>query len=230
MSLLIDDSTRAPLRRFAAAVVLASAGLGSLIASDARAQSQSRDCLPPGNPYVGQFHAKYADGTNVYDLSNPRHSDFTHCDPPPGPGGSTTHTVGSFVSAQISLNGGPAQAFNANGNMTVRVNFNHLTGPTRFFDTEMLQLDLTGGGGQMIRESPTRQSTGKTAITDLGGGLFHIDSFFDVFTELSVDGGQTWHPSTDAAGNPYAGRMMIPGTVAVELAPWTNVKRLYQEP
>ena len=26
-------------------------------------------------------------------------------------------------------------------------------------------------------------------VTDLGGGLYHIDSFFDVFTELSVDSG-----------------------------------------
>ena len=63
----------------------------------------------------------------------------------------------------------------------------------------MLQLDLTLGGGTLIRESPTRQSLGQTQITDLGGGQFRIDSFFDVFTELSVDGGQTWLPSTDAS-------------------------------
>jgi hypothetical protein len=28
--------------------------------------------------------------------------------------------------------------------------------------------------------------------------MFHIDSFFDVFTELSVDGGATWIPSSGA--------------------------------
>jgi hypothetical protein len=50
----------------------------------------------------------------------------------------------------------------------------------------------------MIRESPTKASTGKTTITDIGGGMWHIDSFFDVFTELSVDGGMTWIPK---AGN-----------------------------
>ena len=38
-------------------------------------------------------------------------------------------------------------------------------------------------------------SLGKTSITDLGGGLYKIDSFFDVFTELSIDGGATWTPS-----------------------------------
>ena len=44
----------------------------------------------------------------------------------------------------------------------------------------------------MIREDPTRASLGSTDITDIGGGLYHIDSFFDVFTELSVDGGSSW--------------------------------------
>ena len=47
----------------------------------------------------------------------------------------------------------------------------------------------------LVRQDPNRPSTGMTDITDLGGGLYHIDSFFDVFTELSVDGGTRWIPS-----------------------------------
>jgi MYXO-CTERM domain-containing protein len=47
----------------------------------------------------------------------------------------------------------------------------------------------------MVRESPTLPSLGQTTITPLGGGLYRIDSFFDVFTELSIDGGQNWIPS-----------------------------------
>ena len=43
----------------------------------------------------------------------------------------------------------------------------------------------------MIRESPTLASTGITTYQYIGGP-YHIDSFFDVFTELSIDGGQTW--------------------------------------
>jgi hypothetical protein len=46
----------------------------------------------------------------------------------------------------------------------------------------------------LIRESPTLASTGETTITDIGSGMYRIDSFFDVFTELSIDGGQTWIP------------------------------------
>jgi hypothetical protein len=48
----------------------------------------------------------------------------------------------------------------------------------------------------MVRESPTLASLGETTITDLGGGTYRIDSFFDIFTELSLDNGTTWIPSS----------------------------------
>ena len=71
----------------------------------------------------------------------------------------------------------------------------HIDGvPAETWQTEILQLDLSGGGlptGLMIRESPTLASTGITTYQYVGGP-YHIDSFFDVFTELSIDGGQTW--------------------------------------
>ena len=72
---------------------------------------------------------------------------------------------------------------------------------TGTFDTEMLSLDLVGliqGVPVRVRESPTLASTGQTTITDIGGGLFRIDSFFDVFTELSIDDGQTFTRSASS--------------------------------
>jgi hypothetical protein len=73
------------------------------------------------------------------------------------------------------------------------------TGDGYVFDTEMLSLDLSGGTlppGVMLRESPTRASLGKTTIRESPTlGSFYVDSFFDVFTELSIDGGQTWTPA-----------------------------------
>ncbi len=74
---------------------------------------------------------------------------------------------------------------------------------TGTWETEMLSMSLTGAAvlplgpplALVVRESPTLQSTGQTTITDLGGGQFHIDSFFDVFTELSIDGGANFIPS-----------------------------------
>ena len=80
------------------------------------------------------------------------------------------------------------------------------------FDAEIVSMSLSGDVGDamvLVRESPTEASTGRTEIVDLGGGLYHIESFFDVFTELSVDGGNSWIPAD-------AGKRMtlvpIPGT------------------
>jgi hypothetical protein len=63
------------------------------------------------------------------------------------------------------------------------------------FDTEMLQLDILAPGGIMLRESPTLPSKGKTTVRESPTHTFAIDSFFDVFVELSIDGGQTWSPA-----------------------------------
>lgn len=225
----IGRGLRKALGRCVAVLVIAV--LGALFVGDAIAQNIfPSDCVPPpGGTYAGAFHAKYADGTNVYDLTDPRHSKFTSCDPPPPPvpATCTVHSFGSFVFAQMGVNGGAAMPVNGPANCTIRMCFSHELGTTRYFDTEMLQLDIAGGP-LMIRESPTRASTGKTAISDVGGGQMQIDSFFDVFTELSVDGGQTWYPSTDTSGNPYAGRVLIPGTVAVNATAWSRVKVLYK--
>ena len=40
----------------------------------------------------------------------------------------------------------------------------------------------------LIQGDPNRASTGQTDITDIGGGLYHIDTFFDLFTELLCSG------------------------------------------
>jgi len=76
----------------------------------------------------------------------------------------------------------------------VRDKIGHETGT---FDTEILSMNLSGAtpfGQVVIQESPSEPSLGETTITDLGGGLWQIDSFFDVFTELSVDMGGGFSP------------------------------------
>ncbi len=75
------------------------------------------------------------------------------------------------------------------------------SGLTRHFDTEMLQLDIAGGdlpGGLMLRESPSKPSLGRTSErNDPIHPTYHIESFFDVFTEVSTDGGMTWWPAVN---------------------------------
>jgi hypothetical protein len=92
---------------------------------------------------------------------------------------------------------------------------NKIGNTTGVFATEIISMSLTGNIGGInieVRESPSLQSLGQTSIVDLGGGLYEIDSFFDVFTELSVDGGEFM---ADTSG---AGRMELcpePATVCL---------------
>ncbi len=70
----------------------------------------------------------------------------------------------------------------------------------QIYSTEMTQLDISGGGSSvMLRESPTLQSTGQTTVKRLSSnGGYRVSSFFDVFLELSMDGGATWTPADNS--------------------------------
>jgi hypothetical protein len=68
--------------------------------------------------------------------------------------------------------------------------------PNGAWDVELLAMELTGELMGMdgsvtgiIRESPTLASLGRHVLTPLPDGGLHIGSFFDVFFELSLDGG-----------------------------------------
>lgn len=97
-----------------------------------------------------------------------------------------------------------------------------VTEETGSWDTEMLSMTLSGVASTpfgslplMIRESPTLVSLGRVHVTrgstapesghdespPTGGTpLYQVESFFDVFTELSVDGGATWVPAEFSVG------------------------------
>lgn len=74
----------------------------------------------------------------------------------------------------------------------------------RGFDMELLALSISGPNfpdGYLIRESPTLASLGHLTIQPAPGrgtGGFIVDSFFDVFFELSTDNGQNWTPAVSS--------------------------------
>jgi hypothetical protein len=61
------------------------------------------------------------------------------------------------------------------------------------WDTEMVSMSLSsqapGGPSINLRESPSLPSPGHIKVNDLPDGTFGVDIPFDVFFELSVDGG-----------------------------------------
>ena len=156
---------------------------------------------PPEGEYVSpqRWHALFAQGIVI---SNVIHRQFTAVHFAAG--------VGPDADAHIRLAGGdgcldglrgdlqPCQcAGDRDGELTGAQN----DGTTRFFDTEMLELTISSGlpGGPMIRESPTRASHGRTSVR-ANGTDNDCDSFFDIFIEVSTDGGQNWQvPTTGPA-------------------------------
>lgn len=73
---------------------------------------------------------------------------------------------------------------------------------TGSFDTQMTSLDLTGSfGGHSIEiiNDPSQTSSGHTTVEQVAPHEWHINSFFDVFTELSLDNGPFMPATTGAA-------------------------------
>jgi hypothetical protein len=84
------------------------------------------------------------------------------------------------------------------------------------FDTEMLSMDLSGAPGQpsgndILGLSSVAEHRGHVTILKSpapgGGSNYHIDSFFDIFTELSIDGGNMYAPPSSST--PMAGSVDI---------------------
>ena len=91
------------------------------------------------------------------------------------------------------------------------------------FDAEIVSMSLSGDVGGMhveIQESPSMQSMGE--VTNIGGGLYHIDSFFDVFTELRVDGG----PFEPFLTGPVETHTIVPEPTSMALLMWIGLMAL----
>lgn len=105
-----------------------------------------------------------------------------------------TWMVDSFFDIWTELSGTGSEPVRVNATGTAIIRTSQPLEPTGTYDTEMLSLSLSGSGGPFgtvkIRESPTLMSMGRYQVIDPETPL--IDSFFDIFTEISFDGGQTW--------------------------------------
>ncbi|MCC6445316.1 MAG: PEP-CTERM sorting domain-containing protein [Armatimonadetes bacterium] len=92
--------------------------------------------------------------------------------------------------------------------------------PAFVFETELLSMNLSGEGllplgpnwGQVmsrihLQESPNLASTGRASAYALGNNLYRVDSFFDVFFDLTL---QDVDPTLDFSGQ-QAGASLILG-------------------
>jgi hypothetical protein len=148
----------------------------------------------------------YTEYTNGIRIRNVWHDQFLNQGPPPSLGNTQIYTTPSRIIMEVSTDGGLTWS-NDTVMAPFQVRATHIqdVGIKEIFETEILQMDLVGGSlpvGVMLRESPTKNSLGELTITP-GGTLFFMDSFFDVWTEISLDGGTTWSPTTNGPTTMY---------------------------
>ncbi len=163
-------------------------GMGFFSVAQAGVILSSPNLPPEGGEYLAEYHAEYPSGVLMKD---PKHSRFFNVDRQDDGLGNELEMFDSTLEATASVQDGPDVLVTLTGPVTVIVT-GKTGNATGTFATEILAMFLSGDVGGIpvqIRESPSLPSIGQTTIIDLGGGLWQIDSFFDVYTELSVNGG-----------------------------------------
>ena len=199
-----------------AGVILAALAAAFIAAPVLAAVHVPTDCLPPrgGPPYnappydgkyrtAEQVHADFP-GLVVDQVEHTIYQGAGHVspcnNPPTVPNVPDIESFNSNVSGNYSYLNGPSTPFSAGAPCQTSVTLVQTSGDTRTFQTEMLSMDISGGNlpsNVRLRESPTLQSTGQTRIRTFPKGGYVIDSFFDIFVEVSLDNGETWTPSTN---------------------------------
>lgn len=111
-------------------------------------------------------------------------------------------TFGATLTADLTVGGNSMGPVKFPGTVVVEIFGRGSDTQTGSFNTQMLNFDLSGnifGNPVLLRQDPTMPSTGMTDVSPIpaAGPLYNIHSFFDVFTDLSIDGGQTWTPVTN---------------------------------
>jgi hypothetical protein len=155
--------------------------------------------LPPQDAIGGQaaymtaaqVHADYP-GVQINQAEHTGFNSITLIQGATGPGGTgEEENFQSVLNGLVSVGGSPGMPFTLTGPVSViaygRTNDSELG----TFNTQMLSMDLTGSvGGHSVEVmlDPNQSTLGQTTIA-ASGNMFHITSFFDVFTEISLDHG-----------------------------------------
>ncbi len=165
------------------------------------------DAFPtPGRLYIAQAPTTYSlVQVEILSMSLSGRTADQPCRPTVMVAGETCEVDSFFdVFTELTLGGGGAGLADTivarlSGPVQLRVTADDRSDATGTFDTEIIAMSLSGDVGGIhiqIGVNPTMPSAGATTITEVGDGRYQIDSFFDVFTELSIDGG----PPTPADG------------------------------
>ncbi len=158
--------------------------MGALVSGAAAVNVPTPEYPPPGGVFVSANEASVSE----FDLDIERvvavsrgSSEFL---PPP----SSSKTVDSFFDVFLDVSIGNSQTATIDSFFDITFDLTNQGGGT--FETEIVSMSLLASDipALDVRESSTQTSIGQTRITDLGNGSFEMDSFFDLWLEVSFDG------------------------------------------
>jgi hypothetical protein len=204
-----NEASRMDLQRVTPTVVLGDPTLPP--------ENRAIDCAQIVTGYAGLDLLAFF--PNGIAFSNPRHKCFQNVSVSTDPAtGDETSTFDSILEGTIDDGSGPQPVILTGPVTTVARGKGGAT--TGSWDTEMVSMSLSGDVGGVsieIRESPGLPSPGRVRVLDIGTGDYQIDSFFDVFVELSVDGGP-FQPQTNEAGRISLWFLPEPGSLLMLIA------------
>ena len=125
-------------------------------------------------------------------------------------GGNEVETVNSEIIAQVTVNGGPDITATLSGPTTVTAFGRTSDSEAGTFAVQM-EWDLTGSIGSIAAEFASRAdapTTGSDTFAEISGQDY-TTSYFDVYPQVSVDGGP-FTPVLGAAGQPQAQLEALP--------------------
>jgi hypothetical protein len=127
----------------------------------------------------------------------------------PAPAGGMDDDCDSFFDIFIELStdgGGTWDLMTGHGEMISKFHGGPVVAGIQPVEAEIMSMSAPihraiPSGPIMIRESPTRASRGGCTLEDIagggGGGGYMVSSFFDIYIEVSTDGGQYWQESPE---------------------------------
>ena len=190
---------------------------------DARAQcvTHGTECILPLDCFPWQWNGSVNFGAS-YDMQQLTVANASTCTPFPPLGNSIDATFDAGAGTFSMTDG----TYLGSAHVTVHETTIADDGTNKTISLEMLTMDIGGGtfpAGTEIRESPTLASNGQAATepSQVGNGR-SVNVDFNLFLELTRNGGQTWIPASASI------HLMFYQSTPTRDLTWGGVKATYR--
>ena len=158
----------------------------------------------PGAAYRGSGAHLFFGGSAALTCST--HGVFSAGVTPPSAVGTsvvssyTATFVGELVLQPPVVSSSTTYPLDVQVQMSESITLASIDGDRRLFETELTAFELRDGlpDEVVVRESASLASEGMTTVTSTADGSSRVEAYYDVWLEMSLDGGRSWEPAAAA--------------------------------